>query len=154
MAHAAQYAGFNLLVGDGPDLWYASNRSASPRRLAPGLYGLSNHLLDTPWPKLVKAKARLAEALQPPADSVETLLDLMLDPAHAADSELPDTGVPLEWERALSAVFIAAPDYGTRSTTLLIYRADGEGLLVERNFDREARILSQQSYPLNPGNAR
>lgn len=129
---AADYAGFNLLVGDGRELWFLHSRGPGPRRLEAGLYGLSNADLDTPWPKVRKTKAALAECLDVvrPAD----LLNLMHDPQPASDATLPDTGVGLETERMLSPVFIASRTYGTRATTALIVRGDGSREVVERGF--------------------
>jgi uncharacterized protein with NRDE domain len=103
----AAYNGFNLFVGDGESLGYYSNRGdGRPRWLKPGIYGLSNHLLDTPWPKLASAKAAFAAALATlPAQA--PFLDLLADQEIVPDTHLPETGVPLEWERILSAVFVA-----------------------------------------------
>ena len=141
------YNGFNLLVGEGPDLFWASNRSseAAPyRRLEPGVYGVSNHLLDTPWPKLVQGKWRLSAVLasaDPPAP--RPLLDLLMDRTVALDHDLPSTGIATKLERALSAAFIATPGYGTRSSSaLLIDRADGI-LFAERRFDEAGRTVDE-----------
>jgi uncharacterized protein with NRDE domain len=139
------YNGFNLLVGDvlplrngrtvsAPGLHYFSNRiDAVPRRLAPGVYGLSNAFLDTPWPKLVRAVAAFATRV---AQKVETeaLFRILADRQLAHDSALPQTGVPLDWERALSAVQIRANGYGTRSSTVITVRRDGVVSFVERSF--------------------
>lgn len=133
-SRAAEYNGFNLLAGDARSLFWFSNRSGEPpRRLEPGIYGLSNHLLDTAWPKVQRGKRELARLLAGPADPVP-LLDLLLDRTLAADHLLPDTGVGAERERALSAAFILTPGYGTRASTALLLRPDGGGLLVERTF--------------------
>jgi uncharacterized protein with NRDE domain len=115
------YNGFNLLCGNLADeLWHFSNRieGGQPHRLAPGIYGLSNHLLDTPWPKVAQGKSKLANALAAlPVD--RPLFDLLRDPTIHDDDLLPRTGLSLEWERVLSAAFVRMPDYGTRSSTLL-----------------------------------
>lgn len=115
---ASEYAGYNLLLWDGEELIYATNR-LKPRweSLPPGLYGLSNAGLDTPWPKLQRARAALARYLddgQEPA-----LLAAFADETVAADEALPDTGVGLVMERALSPPFIRRPGYGTRCTSLI-----------------------------------
>ncbi len=128
------YAGFNLLVGDGRELWYAANRIAAPRRLPPGIYGVSNHLLDTPWPKLATAKARFAAAL-PRLPASEAFFALLADDEIVPDAHLPATGVSLEWERRLSAIFVRSPDYGTRASTLVCVAADGSASFRERRFD-------------------
>ena len=130
----AAHSGFNLLVGDGRELWYASNRIDAPRPLAPGIYGVSNHLLDTPWPKLATAKARFAEALrQLPATGA--FFALLADDEIVADENLPATGVSLEWERRLSAIFVRSPQYGTRASTVLTVDSAGGARLHERRFD-------------------
>ena len=133
------HSGYNLLLADRETLWWASNRADAPRRLEPGLYGLSNRLLDTPWPKLVKAKARLAESLKALPD-VEPCFQLLADPAPAPDAELPETGVPLAWERLLSSVFIHSPTYGTRASTVLTRDRDGRFQVEERSFGAEGPL--------------
>lgn len=130
--HLQHYAGFNLLVGDARELWYLNSRAAVPEKIAPGLYGLSNAALDSPWPKLQRARAALQSHLDAPEP--EELLQLLSDPALAADAELPSTGVPYEWEKRLSSIFITSADYGTRASTVLIRRADGSLNITERSF--------------------
>ncbi|WP_291992070.1 NRDE family protein [Candidatus Accumulibacter sp. ACC003] len=131
---AADYNGFNVFVGDEHTLAYFANRGdRRPRSLSPGIYGLSNHLLDTPWPKLASAKAAFAAALaRLPATA--PFFEVLADQEIVADSHLPETGVPLEWERVLSAVFVRSPSYGTRAGTLLTRHRDGRTTLIERSF--------------------
>lgn len=154
-ARGADYKGFNLFVGDGDRLGYYSNRDGAPRWLSPGIYGLSNHLLDTPWPKLASAKAEFSSVLHDlPAE--DALLDLLADREIVADPHLPQTGVPLAWERILSAIFVAAPDYGTRASTLLMMRKDGRVSLIERSFGAGGASLGEvreafQSSPMKTG---
>lgn len=131
-SRSSQYSGFNLLVGDGRQLGYLHAREGRPRLLAAGVYGLSNAGLDTPWPKLLKARAGLERVLETPEP--EQLLALLADPAPAADSELPDTGVGLATERLLSSVFIASQTYGTRASTVLVVNKDGRRRMIERSF--------------------
>jgi len=141
-----QYNGYNLIVGDLTGAWYCSNRGAPARALPPGIYALSNHLLDTPWPKLARTKAAftrllrerlqadvglsLHERLQP---EMERLLLALADRSVAADAELPDTGIGLERERFLSSPFIVDPVYGTRSSSVMAVSAH-DCLLHERRF--------------------
>ncbi len=131
------YSGFNLLVGEfNPDrreLFYFSNRGDGIRKLEPGVYGLSNHLLDTAWPKL-RGKARLHELLCSPSLETDPLFELLSDESLAADAELPDTGIGYEREKALSAIFIKTPIYGTRSSTVVTFDYAFEGKLEERVF--------------------
>lgn len=131
---AAEYAGFNLLLGDGTEIWYSSNRDGQGQRLKPGLYGLSNHLLDTPWPKVAHSKQAMHELLSRPQFDRDNAFAILTDTTLALDSELPNTGIPLEWERALSATFITKNQYGTRCSTLLMRATDGKHLFIERRF--------------------
>lgn len=135
--HAAQYNGFNLLVGDAHEMRYFSNVAEETTHigaLPPGIYGLSNHLLDTPWPKVARGKSALAEALQALPDTTP-LLELLHDDRAAPDEHLPRTGVSLEWERLLSAAFIRSPTYGTRSSTVVLRHADGRTTFREETWD-------------------
>lgn len=132
--NTSQFAGFNLLLGNADELWYHSNRTADARLLPPGLYGLSNHLLDTPWPKVIRGKAGLKRLVEQPSFNYEAAFRLLADTALATDNKLPDTGIPLEWERALSAIFVAMPDYGTRCSTILTATSGGHYHLTERRF--------------------
>lgn len=134
---SAEYSGFNLLVGtfaggEQPRLAYLNSREGEIVAMPAGVYGLSNAAIDTPWPKLRKAREGLARALEAPQD--ERLLSLLADPASAADSELPETGVGLATERLLSSVFIASPSYGTRASTVVTLQADGRRRITERSF--------------------
>ncbi len=131
---ASEYAGFNLLLGDGDELWYSANRNVPGRRLEPGIYGLSNHILDTPWPKVVHGKQAMHELLTKPQLDRDSAFAILSDTTIAPDTELPDTGVPLEWERALSAAFITKNHYGTRCSTLLSRFSDDKHLFIERRF--------------------
>jgi len=136
VSHGGAYDGFNLLAADAAGVWYGSNRGAVVRRLDSGIHGLSNHLLDTPWPKVRRAKAAMTEALDHDGTVLEAaLLALLADDRPAADEELPATGVGLDWERRLSPVFIRAENYGTRASTLILVDRAGRARFVERTFD-------------------
>lgn len=115
---ASAYNGFNLLLGDGERLVAFSNVSNERHELKPGIYGLSNALLDTPWPKVGAGKTALEAALNALPDE-RHLWALLRDDRTHPDDALPATGVPVEWERLLSAAFVLSPDYGTRSSTVL-----------------------------------
>jgi uncharacterized protein with NRDE domain len=132
VGRSLEYAGFNLLIGNASELWHFNARESEAVMLAPGVYGLSNAGLDTPWPKLLKARAALEEVLGDPQP--QALLALLADSQTAPFAELPDTGVGLATETLLSSVFIASQSYGTRASTALIVQADGSRQMVERSF--------------------
>lgn len=129
-----RYNGFNLLVGDSQGLGYYSNLTAGPQFLGPGLYGLSNHLLDTPWPKVERGKRGMRAWLAHPDPRAESLLEMLADTTQPDDASLPDTGVGLEWERVLGSAFITSPEYGTRSSTVVLVDREGYVRFVERAF--------------------
>jgi len=132
------YSGFNLLVGEfshsRQDLYYFSNRCNGIRKLESGIYGLSNHLLDTPWPKVRKGTERFSQFVRLPELEKQALFDLLADESFADDADLPDTGVGYEIEKALSAIFIRTPVYGTRCSTVVTFDDLFEGSLEERVF--------------------
>lgn len=129
----ARHSGFNLLLTDGKSLIYCSNRDGEPRELQPGIYGLSNHLLDSPWPKLLAARQAFAEAL-PDLPDETAFFQLLADQQIVPDENLPSTGVPIEWERLLSAVFVKSENYGTRASTVAWQCYDGRISVHERSF--------------------
>jgi uncharacterized protein with NRDE domain len=131
---AGAYNGFNLVVGDRESLlWYSNKGDSDPRNgqpLAPGIYGLSNALLDSPWPKVLKTKAQFASLLCLGAPD-DAYFEMLSDTTRAPDMRLPETGVPLEVERMLSAVRIESAAYGTRSSTVVKLFADAPAVLHE-----------------------
>lgn len=137
-ARAHEFSGFNLIVGEpveaGFDVRYISNRSDRAVKLEAGSYGLSNHLLDTAWPKVELGKARFARLLEQPHIGREAAFDLLADVTTAADAELPDTGIGYDREKALSSIFIKTPVYGTRSSTFLSIGPDLEIEFEEKVF--------------------
>ena len=141
LAHEGDhYNGFNLVLGTKDGLWWYSNRAKEPRSLGPGYYGLSNHLLDTPWPKVVQSKESFTALLsQEGSPAPEPLFHMLADRRVAPDGDLPDTGVGLEWERILSPIFITSPAYGTRSSTLVLIDDEDRVTFLERIYDRKNR---------------
>jgi uncharacterized protein with NRDE domain len=132
-AGAAAYNGFNLIAAADGELAWASNVSGDCQTLPPGVYGLSNHLLDSPWPKVRAARSALARALEAlPND--QPLFDLLRDDTIPPDEQLPRTGVGIEWERLLSSAFVKAPGYGTRSSTVMLMRRDGTLVFDEQTW--------------------
>ncbi len=147
VSRAGAYNGFSLFVGDRSSIYYLSNRGSGPRGLSPGLYGLSNHLLDTPWPKVEKGKKSL-EALLRDSDPVmeEALFGILSDRSCPPDELLPSTGVSLAWERILASPFIVSPVYGTRSSTMILIRSDGKVAFVEKVFNSNPNPLEIRRF--------
>jgi uncharacterized protein with NRDE domain len=143
---AEAYNGFNLLVGDADGVfWYSNRGGVEPVRLDSGVYGLSNHHLDTPWPKVVAARERMRELLER-GEAVEAagLLDLLHDRTMA--DPLPGEAPLSERERAFTAAFIVTPDFGTRSTTALALRSGGGGFLAERTYLRGSPAFDEVRF--------
>lgn len=131
-----RYNGFNLLVGDRSGLFYYSNKGSDVQKLKPGLYGLSNHLLDTPWPKIAKGKAALQTLLEGSGRiDLEDVFQILADRSYPPDDQLPDTGVERDWERVLSPLFITSPSYGTRSSSVVVMEKTGQVTFAERTFE-------------------
>lgn len=129
-----EYGGYNLIAGGADRATYATNRGDDEASLEPGIYGLSNHRLNTPWPKVTAAKERLRRAMADAEITTPPLFELLADRRPAADRALPNTGVPRDWERLLSAAFIVSPSYGTRVSTVVLMRRDGLVVFEERRF--------------------
>jgi uncharacterized protein with NRDE domain len=134
-AGSAAYNGFNLVLGDATRLFWYSNRGAGDERngkeLAPGIYGISNSLLDVPWPKVLRAKAEFASLLCQGAPE-DAFFEMLADTTRAPDLRLPDTGIALDLERVLSAVCIETAGYGTRTSTVVKLYNDAPAQLHER----------------------
>ena len=144
---SGRYNGFNLLLFDGVNLGVYESPNAHGRVLAPGVYALSNADLEAPWPKQRRASASLTRALDT-LPATEALFRLMRDDRPAPDAALPATGVPREWERALSSLFIRAPGYGTRCTTTLVFERDGGVRFEERSWDAAGRLAGSTQTEL------
>jgi len=144
-----EYAGFNLLLGDGDSLWFYSNREHQPRRIEAGVYGISNGRFDEPWPKLKSGREELAAQLDGDVDHRQ-LLEILTDHRVAADHELPSTGVELDVERLLSSRFIRSPGYGTRACSVVTIARAGRVVFSEQNFiDAEQRGAAvQESFDI------
>ena len=142
MASAPDYGGFSLIAGDLGRLFFCSNRGTGIEEIPPGVHGLSNHLLDTPWPKVKYGRQRLAALREAEgAELIKGLFDILGDRATAPDSELPDTGIGLQRERELSSAFVAGDHYGTRASTVLLVDRGGEVTFIER-------VLGARGLPL------
>ncbi len=133
---ALRYAGFNLLLGDHSGLHYYSNvEGGESRALAPGIYGLSNHRLDEPWPKLVRTRERFASALAASEPTADALFDVLGDDMQDSSGARADSGLPVELENALTAPFVRHPLYGTRCSTVVFVAHDGRSSVYERRWD-------------------
>lgn len=153
---ATEYAGFNLLLGEGDELWYLTNSlppaERRPLRLPPGIYGLSNARLDTPWPKVSLGKRRLQQLLAGPEEvDHPALLAVVADTTLANPAELRPQGLDSEMDQLLSAQFIVNTTYGTRSSTSLWRRRDGYTSWRELSFDEEGKLKLRRDVGFAPG---
>lgn len=148
-SRAREYNGFNLIVGDGASLWYYGSREGEARAIPPGVHALSNHLLDEPWPKVVRARQAMEEALRHGTDPAPTLFEMLSDADGAPDEALPQTGVGVAWERRLASPLITGADYGTRASTVLTVSVEGEVRLEERSRDAAGAVTGvvQEIWP-------
>jgi uncharacterized protein with NRDE domain len=143
-----------LLLTDSDSLWYASNRAQHfARPLPPGIYGLSNEFLDTPWPKLQRVRRRFDPLLLQGGEvSKDELFAILSDPTQAGiNEELPKTGLSAEWEQLLSSPFIRNEDYGTRCSTVVLLEPAGAVSLTERRFDSAGSVIAESEFRLHGG---
>ena len=140
---AHKFNGFNLLVGNMNELMYYSNQQREVQSLSPGTYGLSNHLLNTGWPKVKQAREAMKEAISRNELSEEMLFRILENDRQAADDALPNTGLPLELERAVSSVFIKTDGYGTRGSTVLVVDKEGRVKLTERLYEPGTAVIME-----------
>lgn len=140
---ANQYKGFNLIVGDVSDLYYFSNRGDDIQKIHPGVHGLSNRFLDTPWYKVQKGKQLLCQKIQTDTVDPEQLMAILTDRSVPPDEFLPDTGVGLEWERLLAPIFIISQTYGTRSSSVILIEKNGKILFLEKTFHPELMQINE-----------
>ena len=136
---AREYNGFNLILGDREELWYFGSREGQARPIEPGVHALSNHLLDEPWPKVVRARMAMTEAMKE-KDPAPRLFKALADGQGAPDEALPDTGVGLVWERRLASPLITGGDYGTRSSSVVLVSASGEIAFEERTLAPDGAV--------------
>jgi uncharacterized protein with NRDE domain len=146
-ARAHDYNGFNLIVGDGESLSYYGSRDGIQRAIEPGIHGLSNHLLDEPWPKVIRARSAMRDALQK-EDPAPRLFEMLSDTEGAPDEELPHTGVGIELERQLASPLITGETYGTRASTVLQIGADGAAHLEERTRAADGSVAGCGDLPV------
>jgi len=131
---SANYMGFNILAGTPAGVMHYSNQKNTINTVEAGVHGLSNHLLDTPWPKVERAKSGLKTLLSQASFNKEALFDILKHNRPAPDDQLPDTGIPDDLEKQISPVFIKGEEYGTRSSTILLIDKSGTVTFEERIF--------------------
>jgi uncharacterized protein with NRDE domain len=143
------YDGFNLLVVANGELLHYANVSDEITSVEPGIHGISNHLLDTPWPKVERGKTTLRRLLGGPSEALASgLFEALADTQRPRDEELPHTGVSLDWERELGRVFIRTPGYGTRASTLVLMERSGKLTFTERNFAPGGELADTRTFQL------
>lgn len=146
--HGRDYNGFNLLWSRQGQVWYYNNQTGGGvRRLPPGVYGLSNGVLDTPWPKLLQVREGLQRLIDQRQDiPVDALFELMGNRRQPPEHALPDTGIGAEWERLLAPAFIVHPQYGTRSTSIVLHRTNGVATFAERAYGTDGEARSDRRF--------
>lgn len=144
-ARAHDYNGFNLILGDGANLFYYGSREGVPRAIEPGVHALSNHLLDEPWPKVTRGNLAMHAALEA-RNPAPALFDMLSDSEGASDDALPNTGVGIEWERRLASPLITGRDYGTRASAVLAVSSAGETRFEERTRDADGLVTAVSSH--------
>ena len=146
--HFGEFAGYNLLLKDDKEMWYVNNFERHCLKLEPGLYGLSNGMLDSNWPKINQGKQKLATLLQQGDIDTDALISMMDERNIADDADLPATGVSLELERLLSPAFIHNPqrDYGTRCSSAVRISQDSPSRFSEQNYDSEGRVGNRHYF--------
>lgn len=146
----AEYDGFNLLVGNQESLYYLSNKADGIKELVKGIFGLSNALLETPWPKLTKAKNSLVHHIESGVFEPEKLMQGQQSRETASEDTLPDTGATPEQEKLLSAQFINVGNYyGTINSTVLLWKHNGQVEMMERKFDQVAQTYQDTKVGFN-----
>lgn len=148
---AKRFNGFSLIAGTVDKLFYLSNYREGVVQLNSGLFGLSNHLLETPWPKVERGKSAIQNLLKAPSVNKDDLFAILSDQTVGIDQELPDTGVGLERERLLSPAFIKSDGYGTRSSTVIMVDYNDHVAFHERVYHPETSEFSIQSFQFTIG---
>ena len=144
--HASTYNGFNLIVGTADELFYYSNYKTGIEKIQPGLHGLSNSLLDTPWPKVSNGLRKIQPLLHTETVDTTALLNTLYNVDPAPDADLTDTGIGIEREKVLSSMFIKSPDYGSRCSTVLLIDHDDHVFFTERVYKTTDFSFSEQAF--------
>jgi len=140
------YNGFNLICGNADELYYYGNYQTGVYEIPDGTHGLSNALLNTEWPKVVRGKQKLSKLIEQDQVIAERLFETLYDDLKADIIELPDTGVGLEMEEMLSPMFIKSPNYGSRCSTVLLVDQDDNYTYVERTYNIEDFSYTERDF--------
>lgn len=146
---ADEYNGYNLLFSDIKTLYYFSNQTRQLTQLSAGVYGLSNHLLDTPWQKVVRSKEAFRDVTSSKKILTDDLFKILSDETEAPDDQLPETGLSKELEKAVSPVFIKSENYGTRSSTVLLINKMKGVLFIEKSLETKTKLWSESKFEFN-----
>ena len=139
MSSSDLYNGYGLIFGERNDLFFLSNQTKKLVKIKPGIHGLSNHLLDTPWFKVRKGKELLKKAIDKKDTLVDDLFLMLSDKTLSPKKELPDTGLPKDIEKKISSIFVETPDYGTRSSTVILKDKKDTVTFIEKSLDTETK---------------
>ncbi|HAS46277.1 MAG TPA: hypothetical protein DCS93_37700 [Microscillaceae bacterium] len=145
------YNGFNLLAGTPEEIYYLSNYEHKIRKLEPGIYGLSNALLDSDWFKVNRLKTKFTEIIQQADFSTQTLLDTLQDTTKPSDDRVQQTGLPMDRERMLSSMFIESPTYGTCSSAIVLMDYNHQVSFVERVYNTGNGAVKEQNFSFKVG---
>jgi len=149
LTKAKLYNGYNLIIGNVDNLFYFSNISMEFKKLEVGIYGLSNHLLDTPWPKVTKAKREFTQILENEQPSEEEIFSLLYDSTKFPKKDLPKTGLSKEMEMLVSPIFTVTEKYGTRSSTVILINNDNTISFTEKSFDAKKEDFNRSHFSFN-----
>lgn len=141
-----EFNGFNLIVGNADELYYYSNYTGTVEKIPEGLHGLSNHLLNTAWPKVERGKQKLQPILKSNTIDPAKLFEVLYDDQIASDDQLPDTGVGLERERSLSSMFIKSPGYGSRCSTVILIDRNNKVSFSERVYNLQTFDFTENTF--------
>ncbi len=151
--HSEHYNPFNLIFGNAQSLFCFNSKKRHTTQLTNGFHSISNGAIDDIWPKMAQgAQALKASISQCDDPDIDALLAIMKDETRAKDSELPQTGIDLEWERLLSSIYIKHPEYGTRSTTVIVQDRQQNTHFTEIRYDGKGRNLGRQTFRMTKTN--
>ncbi|MBD3617764.1 MAG: NRDE family protein [Gracilimonas sp.] len=144
---ADEYNGFNLLLWDSKGFYHYSNQNKKVTNISDGIHGISNALLDTPWPKVTAANRQLEEIISREEINKAKLFELLRDDTRASEDDLPVTGIPRNLEKAVSSIFIKTENYGSRCSTVLLIDKEGKIDFTERSFEPgSAKLFDENSF--------